>query len=310
MGKLAAVFAGQGAQAPGMGASLYEYSPAARAVLDMAEQLRPGTLAQCFTGTQRALFQTINTQPCICAVDLACAAALTEAGIQAQGTAGFSLGELPALAYAGMLSPRAVFALSMQRAQRMHACALAHPGAMAAVLRLSGSRVQALCQEFEGLYAVNFNAPEQTVIAGPQEAIDAFIPKAAAEKATVLPLAVSGAFHSPYMSQAAEELSEFLQALDFRPSRIPLYANATALPYSDQADPAALLCRQVQSPVRWQQTIQNMVEAGFDAFVELGPGKTLSGLIRKIAPQAAVYQISDARSLAQSTAQLKEAGFA
>ncbi|MDR2931099.1 MAG: ACP S-malonyltransferase [Propionibacteriaceae bacterium] len=297
MSKIAFVCAGQGAQAPGMGRELYDASPAARAVFDAAEALRPGVTALCFDGPSEALNQTINTQPCLFVVDLAAARALREAGVEPQGAAGFSLGELVADTVAGMMDEAAAFRLVCARAEAMQACNEKHPGSMFAVLRLSDEQVESIAAAVGSAYPVNYNCPGQVVVAcqtsvGPdlQQAVTA-----AGGKAIKLP--VGGAFHSPLMDEAVVPLRAALAATTFAPMTIPVYANATAAVYDD---PAELLARQVNHPVLWSQTIKTMIADGFDTFVEVGPGKTLSGFIRKTDPSVTVTNVADLDSLNQT----------
>lgn len=291
MASVVFVFAGQGAQYPGMGRDLYEKSPAARAVFDRAEALRPGTLELCFNGPADALNRTINTQPCLFAMDLACAAAAEEAGLRADCCAGFSLGEVAAAAYAGMMDFDEAFRFVVRRAEEMHKCAEEHRGAMGAVLRLDAAQVEAVCAEFENeAYPVNYNCPGQTVIACREDRFDEISARIAAEKGRMMRLKVSGAFHTPWMQLAALALKEYLEKKTFRAPKIPLYANVNAEPYG--ANPAGTLCAQVCSPVRWRQTIEKLKDA--DCFVELGAGRTLSGLIRKTLPEAKVWNIETA----------------
>lgn len=302
MGEIAFVFAGQGAQRAGMGKDLYETSPAAKKVFDMADSIRPLTSALCFSGSFEELAETKNTQPALFAVGLACAHALTEAGISADCAAGFSLGEFPALAFCGVLPPEDAFSLVVKRALFMQECAEKRPGAMAAVLRLDAKDVEALCGGFDDLFAVNFNCAGQTVVAGSESALAAFSALAAQKGARVMRLAVSGAFHSPFMNEASERLSGELEKRTLSQPKIPLYSNVTALPYGENIKD--LLAAQVKSPVLWEKTVQNMLAAGVDTFVEVGAGKVLGGLIRKIAPHAAVHSVEDARSLAACAAEL------
>ena len=174
MGKIAFVFSGQGAQYSGMGKALYASSPAAKAVFDMADSLRPGTARQCFEGSMEELTQTVNTQPCVFAVDLAAARALAERGVQPDCVAGFSLGEIAALAFAGVLSDEEAFRLVCKRGELMDKAARENPGAMVAVLKLTSAQTEELCQRFEKTYPVNYNSPAQTVVATTTENADAF----------------------------------------------------------------------------------------------------------------------------------------
>lgn len=298
MGKIAFVFAGQGAQYPGMGKALYESSPAARAVFDAAEAERPGTLSQCFEGDKDTLSRTLNTQPCLYAVDLACARALQEQGVRADVCAGFSLGEIAAAAFSGLLAEGDAMRLVCRRAELMDACSQGKSVAMAAVLRLTAQQVEALCDKYPDVYPVNYNCPGQTVVSGDAAQIDALIADAAQLRGRAMKLAVSGAFHSPYMHEAAAGLAEYLHTVHFNETHLPLYANCTAQPYGDDA--AALLARQVENPVLWEITVRNMLADGVDAFVECGAGKTLSGLIKKIAPEAAVCRVEDPVTLMET----------
>lgn len=288
MAQVAFVFAGQGAQYPGMGRELYESSSAARAVFDRAEEIRPGTLDMCFSGTSEELTKTINTQPCLFAMDWACAAAAVEAGAQPSMCAGFSLGEVAAAGFAGAMDFDQSFRFVIRRAEEMQACAEKVQGAMGAVLRLTSAQVEDICREFEGgAYPVNYNCPGQTVVACRAEIFDALAARVAAEKGRMMRLKVGGAFHTPWMESASRALAEYLAGQRLKKPDLPLYANLDARPYGENA--AELLSRQVCNPVRWQQTIENMADA--DLFVELGAGKTLSGLIKKTLPQARVCNV-------------------
>lgn len=292
MASIAFVFAGQGAQYSGMGSKIYEGSPAARRVFDRAEALRPGTLEMCFHGAPEELNRTIHTQPCLFAMDCACAAAAEEAGTRADRCAGFSLGELAAAQFAGVMDFDEAFALVLRRAELMQACAEETRGAMGAVLRLSDAQVEAICAEFSGAaYPVNYNCPGQIVVACREEAFGALSARVASTGGRMMRLKVSGAFHTPWMERASLGLREYLAGAKCNQPRIPIYANVHARPYAD--DGAELLARQVSTPVRWQQSVENMYRdmGGAALFVELGAGKTLSGLIRKTLPQAQVCNV-------------------
>lgn len=295
MSKIAFVFSGQGAQAPGMGKELYDCSPAAKAVFDLADSIRPGTSQQCFEGTQEELNVTINTQPCLFACDLAAAKAAQERGIQPDCAAGFSLGEAAAVAFSGMLTEAEAFSMVCKRAELMNEAAQKNPGAMAAVMKLSPQQVETLCGPIENAWPVNYNSPKQTVVAASADTIDQVVEAASAQRGRAVKLAVSGAFHSPLMHSAADGLREYLASVSLREERLPVYANLTAEPYGE--DKKETMAAQCENPVRWQKTIENMIANGVDTFIEVGVGKTLAGLIKKINPEVTVYQIEDKEGL-------------
>lgn len=295
MSKIAFVFSGQGAQAPGMGKDLYDCSPAAKAVFDLADSIRPGTSQQCFEGTQEELNVTINTQPCLFACDLAAAKAAQERGIQPDCAAGFSLGEAAAVAFSGMLTEAEAFSMVCKRAELMNEAAQKNPGAMAAVMKLSPQQVETLCGPIENAWPVNYNSPKQTVVAASADTIDQVVEAASAQRGRAVKLAVSGAFHSPLMHSAADGLREYLASVSLREERLPVYANLTAEPYGE--DKKETMAAQCENPVRWQKTIENMIANGVDTFIEVGVGKTLAGLIKKINPEVTVYQIENKEGL-------------
>lgn len=295
MGKIAFVFSGQGAQYPGMGRSLCERSKAAQAVFSAADALRPGTQAQCFGASEAELCETKNTQPCMFTAELAAAAALEEAGIRADLTAGFSLGELAALTYAGAMSFETGFRLVCRRAEHMQKAAETVSAAMAAVLKLSNDAVSALCAQFEDVYPVNFNCPGQVTVSGRVDQMPAFCAAVKAAGGRAVPLKVRGGFHSPFMNAAAEAFSADLAAAGLRAPTIPVYANRTAQPYD--GDVPALLTAQLRSPVLWEKSVRNMISAGADTFLELGPGRTLCGLIAKTDASVRAYPAGEADGL-------------
>ncbi|RGQ35789.1 ACP S-malonyltransferase [[Clostridium] leptum] len=295
MSKIAFVFSGQGAQAPGMGKELYDCSPAAKAVFDLADSIRPGTSQQCFEGTQEELNVTINTQPCLFACDLAAAKAAQERGIQPDCAAGFSLGEAAAIAFSGMLTEAEAFSMVCKRAELMNEAAQKNPGAMAAVMKLSPQQVETLCGPIENAWPVNYNSPKQTVVAASADTIDQVVEAASAQRGRAVKLAVSGAFHSPLMHSAADGLREYLASVSLREERLPVYANLTAEPYG--GDKKETMAAQCENSVQWQKTIENMIANGVDTFIEVGVGKTLVGLIKKINPEVTVYQIENKEGL-------------
>ncbi|MGN0969099.1 MAG: ACP S-malonyltransferase, partial [Oscillospiraceae bacterium] len=198
MGKIAFVFAGQGAQFAGMGRDLYERSAAARQVFDRVDAIRPDTSAQCFEGTDAELKETKNTQPCMFAVEMAAAAALTDAGIRADMTAGFSLGELAALTYSGAADLETGFKLVWRRGEWMQKASEQEPTAMAAVLKLTNEQVEELCSQFKQVYPVNYNCPGQVSVSGAEAEMPAFSAAVKAAGGRAVPLKVRGAFHSPF----------------------------------------------------------------------------------------------------------------
>ncbi len=294
MGKTAFLFAGQGAQYPGMGRSLQENLEAASAVFAAADAVRPGTSEQCFHGSAQELACTANTQPCVFCVDLAAARALEEAGIHADAVAGFSLGELAALSFAGAFADEDGFSFVCRRAQAMDCAARSNPSGMAAVLKLENETVEQLCREFEQVYPVNYNCPGQLTIAAQRSQLAAFCKRVQEAGGRAVELAVSGGFHSPFMNPAAQELAKELEHCQIQPCRISVYANRTALPYPSRPEEVRqLIAQQVNHPVRWEQTIRQMIEDGFTTMIEVGPGKTLSGLVKKISRTIRVFHVED-----------------
>lgn len=298
MDKIALLFAGQGAQYPGMGKDFYKTVPAAAEVFDQLEQQRPGTMQQCFYGSKEELSFTINTQPCLFAVDYAIAKAVQNSGISVAAVAGFSLGEIPALAFAGLLDLPQAFQLVCRRAELMQQAAEQNPGSMQAILKLTADEITTLAESYAQVFPVNYNSPEQTVVAGQPEQLKRFASAVKEAGGRAVPLAVSGAFHSPYMDEAAHGLRDYVQQLQVQDGWCPVYANRTAQPYTVQST-QELIASQVNHPVQWVKTIEQMVQDGVDCFIEVGPGKTLSGLVKKITAAAQVYKVESLSDLEQ-----------
>ena len=297
------VFSGQGAQYSGMGKSLAACSPAAEQIFELADAIRPGTSDQCFSGTKEELTETRNTQPCMFAVEVAAAAALREHGIEADALAGFSLGEISALAWSGAVSIEDGFRLVTRRGELMQEASEQARTGMVAVMKLAPEQVEALCAGFQRVWPVNYNCPGQIVVSGAAEEMDGVKAAVKAAKGRAVPLAVAGAFHSPYMASASEGLSAYLADQSFRTPSVPLYSDYTAQPY--EGDYAELLTKQVVNPVRWQMIVENMIAAGIDTFIEVGPGKTLCGLIRKINQNVRTLHVEDEASLNETLAALR-----
>lgn len=298
MGKIAFVFSGQGAQYPGMGAELAEVSPAAKAVFDLAESIRPETKEQCFHGEAEILSETKNTQPCMFAMELACARALEEQGIRADAAAGFSLGELTALCEAGVAEPEEMFRLICRRGELMQQAAEEHPAAMAAVVKLSAETVVELCRDIPNLYPVNFNCPGQVSVSGEPERIAQLKERVREAGGRLIPLKVKGGFHSPFLAEAGAAFEKELCKINLKKTVIPVYANVDGTVYGEKI--AGKLGRQMTSPVQWEQTIRNMIADGVNVFVELGPGETLCGMIQRIDSNVQVCHVSDAESLVKT----------
>lgn len=302
MGKIAFVFAGQGAQHVGMGRELYDASPAVKKIFDEAEARRPGTLALMFAGAEAELKKTANTQPCLYLADLGAAVALREAGVQPEAVAGFSLGEIPALAFAGAYSYADGFSLAAVRGEVMGAAADAVSASMAAIVKLSNEQVEALCAAREGVYPVNYNCPGQLVVSARTDVMKSFCDDVKAAGGRAIPLNVGGGFHSPFMDEASAAFGARLSDFDIRTPQLPAYSNFTAERYTGDVRP--LLTQQINHPVRWEKIIRAMAEEGFDTFVECGPGSTLTKLIAKILPDARAFAVETAEQAASAAKEI------
>lgn len=292
MGNIAFVFSGQGAQKVGMGYSFYEKYPEVRELYDNAEKIRPGTLGQMFEGSDEELRQTRNTQPCLYLADIAPALALSVAGIQPNALAGFSLGEIPALAFGGAFSYEEGFKISTLRGKLMAQAAESNPATMAAVLKLENNEVEDICSKYKGIYPANCNCPGQVVVSGAADIMPSFCEDVKAAGGRTIMLNVSGGFHSPFMEEAAKGFSKELENFEITLPKIPTFSNFTSNPY--EGNPRELLVRQITGSVRWEETIKNMVSVGIDTFIECGIGGVLQKLILKIAPGCRTFCVENA----------------
>lgn len=291
MGKIAFVFSGQGDQHPGMGKELAEKYPSAKAVFDMCDGIRSGTSVQCFEGTDEELKETKNTQPCLFAAELAAASVLKDKGIIPDALAGFSLGEVVAATVAGIFDEETGFRLVCKRGELMQNEAEKFDTSMAAVVKLTSEQVRELCGKYSDVYPVNFNCPGQVTVSGLASQMPDFFAEVKAAGGRAIPLKVKGAFHSPFMNQAAEAFAKEIEKAEIKERKITLYSNKTALPYTD--DITELLSKQICSPVLWEKIIRNMIEDGIDTFIEIGPGKTLTNMIKKINPEVTALNVTE-----------------
>ena len=283
MSKTAYIFPGQGSQFPGMARNLYS---AHKVLMEQANDILGFRLTDIMFGeSSDDLKATRVTQPAIFLHSVLLAMEQTEAPDM---VAGHSLGEFSALVAAGAMGFEDGLRLVSLRANEMQKCCELHPGAMAAVIKLSDEVIENICAEIPGVVPANYNSPGQVVISGTEDAIDeacARLKAAGAKRALKLP--VSGAFHSPLMEPARTELAKAIEATPFQSPRCPIYQNVTALPTTDPEEIKANLLKQLTSPVRWTQTVQRMLTDGATRFVELGPGTVLQGLVKRIVPAEA-----------------------
>lgn len=310
--KLAFVFPGQGAQSVGMGRDFFDNSPAARQVFDQVDAVCGYSVSDlCFNGPEDALKDTRNAQPALFAASVAALAACREVGLEPLAVAGHSIGEYAALVAAGSLSVTTGASLVKARGEAMADAAAKHAGTMAAVLGLDADIVKQVCRHFSGkgervpfsldklVVPANDNAPGQFVISGTTKAVgDVSQLLMAAGAKRVVPLSVSGGFHSPLMRDATNVMEPLLDKAKIADPRLLIVANVTADFEAGASQVRANLAAQVAGPVRWTESIRLLVADGYTTFIECGPGTVLAGLIKRIAPDAKTYSVSDIASLA------------
>ena len=335
--QVAFLFPGQGSQTVGMGADIYEASPAARRVFESADDALGLSLSSiCFQGPDDVLRETINTQPAIMTVSLALLAALQEAltddrpsswssPLLPSYTAGHSVGEYAALVTSGALRLQDAVQLVRERGRLMHYEGTVCPGGMAAIIGMDAGALQAVCQEataqststlsgagHPGLGQVsvaNFNAPGQIVISGELNALNIAMELAKSKGAKrVIPLAVSGAFHSPVMQPAAEGLARAIASCEISNASIPVIGNIHATPLTGAQAIYEELAQQIAAPVQWVRTIEYLVAAGITIFLEIGPGQALTGMVKRIAKGVTTLNVSSATDITKTVGIIREMG--
>lgn len=312
MGKLAFIFPGQASQYPGMGRDLAEKFAVARQAFEEADAVLGFPLSRlCFEGSEDSLRLTENTQPAILAVSTAACRVLAQKEVQPDYVAGHSLGEYAALVAAGALAFHDALRLVRKRGSYMQEAVPPGEGAMAAILGLSPAQVEQICKQAargEVVSKANLNSPEQTVISGHAAAVKRAVELASqsgAKRAVVLP--VSAPFHSVLMMPAQLRLEADLRQAPFAPLRMPLVTNADAEVITDGAEARAALIRQVSLPVRWEESMRELIGHGVNTFVEVGPGRVLTGLLRQIDRSVHCFNVEDEKSLLATVEKLAQA---
>ncbi len=309
MSRTAFVFPGQGAQYVGMGKDFYEAFPVCREVFETASKATGLDIAKLCFEENGQLNQTEYTQICMLTVEAAILKAVEEQGIHSDVNAGLSLGEYGALIASGVMDAADAFKVVRQRGILMQN-AVPAGGAMAAVLAMDAGKIEEICEQTEGIVSIaNYNCPGQIVITGEETAVDAACEalKAAGAKRTVK-LNVSGPFHSRMLTEAGEKLGEVLKDVKLNDFTVPYITNVTADYVRTPEEVKPLLCRQVASSVRWQQSVERMIADGTDVFIEMGPGKTLSGFMRKIDRGVTMMNIDKVEDFQKVMAALKGEG--
>lgn len=293
------LFSGQGSQYSGMGKELLESNPEFSFIYDKASEILGYDLKKVtFEGTEEELAQTCNSQPAIMAMSLLCFETAKKNGISFDAAAGHSLGEYAAMTAMGMLSLEDGFRVIKARAAAMDRAGRETQGAMYAIMKMTPEEIEAVCEEVSGyVVPVNYNSPVQTVIAGEKEAADKAAEVFAQKGARAVPLKVSAAFHSKLMEGASKEFYEAIKDITFNEPSVPFYSNVTGQELTDFSDMPSLLAKHMISPVRFTSELNAMSSAGIDKFIELGPNKVLTGLVKKTLKGSNAVNIENLKTL-------------
>ena len=302
MAQTAFLFPGQGSQFAGMGRDFTEAFAWAKEIFTQADEITGKPITRlCFEGPLEELTLTVNLQPAITAVNLVCCRALTEKGLKPDCAAGHSLGEYSALAAAGVISAAEALKLTDIRGRLMHRDAAARPGAMQAIVGLTLDEVEAITElaRDRGVVTIaNHNTPNQIVITGESEAVATAAALVKTKGGQAIPLAVSGAWHSPLMADAARGFAGELSAVGFKTPRFPVFLNVTGQAETDPEKIKEVMIRQIISPVKWSLIVENMLAAGVANFVEVGPKKVLAGLVKKTVPRGTTINLVNVENMA------------
>ena len=312
MAQTAFLFPGQGSQFTGMGGDFAEAYAWAKEIFAQADEITGKPITRlCFEGPLEELTLTVNLQPAITAVNLVCYRALTEKGPKPDFSAGHSLGEYSALAAAGVITVWEALKLTDVRGRLMHRDATARPGAMQAVVGLPLSEVEAvveLARDRGVVTTANHNTPTQIVITGESKAVAAAAVLVKTKGGQAIPLAVSGAWHSPLMEDAARDFAGELAEVEFKKPAFPVFLNVTGQAETDPEKIKEVMIRQITSPVRWSMIVENMLASGVTNFVEVGPKKVLSGLVKKTVPRGTAVKLISVENMAGVDSALEKLG--
>jgi len=297
-----ALFSGQGSQYPGMTKDLYTADSSLSAIFDTASEVIGKDIKDiCFNADESVLGQTVNSQPAIMTASLVCLESARKKGFEFSGVAGHSLGEYAAMTASGIVSMEDGFRLIKARAEAMDKAAKANKGSMAAVLKLTPEQIEEVCNSVDGyVVPVNYNSPQQTVIAGTVEAVQKASEKFAEMKARVIPLKVESAFHSKLMESASKEFYETAKKISFKKPDIKYYSNVTGAELVDFSDMPSLLAKHIVSPVLFTSELNKMADDGFTGFYEFGPNKVLTGLVRKTLKGVKAVNIENLKTLEEA----------